>query len=234
MLKVCEVFDSIQGEGPAVGQLATFVRFYGCNNDCYFCDSQYAVKGDDYREVKEEDLFREITALKPKVVVMTGGQPTLQDSSDMYDLVYKLISLGIEVDVETNGTGMLLPWLKMCRYIVVSPKNYSNTVFDFVYYDNLADIAKKIYFKFLVINHLGTYFDILGITDYIKDFIVKYERTFYLSPEAPVPFSRKEYIKSVERLISNLTTRRCKDPFFKSCIISLQIHKLLWEDQRGK
>lgn len=34
-----EIFSSIQGEGPYVGERHLFVRFCGCHRDCVFCDT---------------------------------------------------------------------------------------------------------------------------------------------------------------------------------------------------
>jgi len=40
---LCEVFSSIQGEGPYTGQRQIFVRFYGCHRRCIYCDSPETV-----------------------------------------------------------------------------------------------------------------------------------------------------------------------------------------------
>lgn len=50
-MKVVEIFNSIEGEGKRIGLPATFIRFFGCNMKCSYCDSVYACEGDDYREM---------------------------------------------------------------------------------------------------------------------------------------------------------------------------------------
>ena len=34
-----ELFSSIQGEGPMVGERHLFMRFCGCHRDCVYCDT---------------------------------------------------------------------------------------------------------------------------------------------------------------------------------------------------
>jgi 7-carboxy-7-deazaguanine synthase len=40
-LKIVEIFPTLQGEGPFVGQPAVFVRLGGCNRACSFCDTEF-------------------------------------------------------------------------------------------------------------------------------------------------------------------------------------------------
>ena len=54
--KVSEIFLSYQGEGPYVGSHQLFVRFYGCNLKCVFCDTVL----ESYRSLAKESLFSRI------------------------------------------------------------------------------------------------------------------------------------------------------------------------------
>jgi organic radical activating enzyme len=96
-----EMFTSIQGEGPAVGRRATFVRFAGCNLACPFCDTNHQRRNG----YSEEELLREIGVRVGQsgsgYVVLTGGEPLLQVDRA---LLWKLLHQGIEVAIESNAS----------------------------------------------------------------------------------------------------------------------------------
>lgn len=99
-LKVTELFYTIQGEGPDAGRPAIFLRLTHCNLRCFFCDTQF----DEGKWYPFDQLCRDILGLAQRhgcgLVVITGGEPLLQDFSD---LVGVLNGHGIVVSVETAG-----------------------------------------------------------------------------------------------------------------------------------
>src|SRR3990167_3151859 len=99
--KIAEVFDSIQGEGLYLGEKQIFVRFFGCNLSCKFCDT----KSDRFTEYEPEELFEEIKLYHNSFhsISFTGGEPLLQN--DCLKEVLKLTSgHGYKNYLETNGT----------------------------------------------------------------------------------------------------------------------------------
>ena len=74
-MKVCEIYDSIQGEGRFQGHPATFVRLSGCNRNCKFCDTKYHK---EHFDVSPSDLVNLLSHHSPDIVVWTGGEPLLQ------------------------------------------------------------------------------------------------------------------------------------------------------------
>ncbi len=123
-MRLIEIFYSIQGEGPAMGRPATFVRLAGCNLRCQGCDT-------DNRTIQELSIEEVIKSIPSRMVVITGGEPTLQ-----MEQLSKLISLlhkqGNEIHIETNGTNPIPEeTLRKIRYAVVSPKRGSNFHLDF-------------------------------------------------------------------------------------------------------
>ena len=109
-LKVNEIFGpTFQGEGPSVGQLAMFLRLSRCNLSCTWCDTPYTW---DFRRF---DLARETSLLAPldavdrlraidaPVVVVTGGEPLLQQET-LGPVLEACRADGRRVEVETNGT----------------------------------------------------------------------------------------------------------------------------------
>lgn len=101
MLKVLEIFHSIDGEGLRTGELATFVRLAGCNLACRFCDTAYSIKPKD-DTIQEMSVDEIISNVKYKNVTITGGEPLLQEET--LDLIKALCEKDFKVNVETNGT----------------------------------------------------------------------------------------------------------------------------------
>ena len=77
-MKVNEIFYSLQGEGVFTGAAAIFVRLAGCNLHCDFCDTKH----EDYTIFTEEEIVKAISDYPAKHVVITGGEPTLQLTTD--------------------------------------------------------------------------------------------------------------------------------------------------------
>lgn len=100
-LDVHHIFATIQGEGPFAGVPAIFVRLYGCNLQCPFCDTDYTSEKITFTK---NDLLHAIDRLAGttyNLVVFSGGEPMRQSIGPM---VAKLILNGYMVQVETNGT----------------------------------------------------------------------------------------------------------------------------------
>lgn len=97
-MKVVEIFDSMQGEGEYIGVYCTFVRFAGCNLKCPFCD-----EASKYGKAKEMTIEQIVKKCKQDMVVLTGGEPTLQPELPV--LIKALLHACKEVHIETNGTG---------------------------------------------------------------------------------------------------------------------------------
>ena len=123
-MRLIEIFCSMQGEGPAMGRPATFVRLAGCNLCCLGCDT------DDrpYRELSIADVLERIQGRR---VIITGGEPTLQ-MGQLSQLISLLHSKGFEIHIETNGTNPVPEViLEKIHFAVVSPKHGSHFHLDF-------------------------------------------------------------------------------------------------------
>ena len=118
--RVNDIFYSLQGEGRNTGRAAVFVRLAGCNLRCPFCDTEF----DSYTEMTAEEIVGKISSLhisegvgvKP-LIVLTGGEPTLQVDEAFVDLLHQH---GYEVAMESNGTR---PAPRNLDWLTVSPKN---------------------------------------------------------------------------------------------------------------
>lgn len=100
-MQINEIFRSISGESIQAGKLAIFIRTQHCPLTCSYCDTTYALSGDNYTIMSVDEILRFIEQWSTKYVVFTGGEPLIQP--DAFELVAKLIELGYHVEVETCG-----------------------------------------------------------------------------------------------------------------------------------
>ena len=99
MLRVTEIFHSIQGESTHAGRPCAFVRLTGCPMRCVWCDSEYTFTGGERMPV--EEVLGRVRAYGCRLVEVTGGEPLAQAGA--FDLIARLCEEGYEVLVETGG-----------------------------------------------------------------------------------------------------------------------------------
>ncbi len=100
MLKVNEIFYSIQGESSYSGLPCVFVRLTYCNLRCVYCDTEYAFyEGSDMRI---DEVISEIKKYDCNLVEITGGEPLLQKES--LELMKRLCDENYKVLLETSGS----------------------------------------------------------------------------------------------------------------------------------
>ena len=138
-IKVSEIFTSFQGEGPYIGTPATFLRLYGCNLNCQWCDTDIStyemLSVDDVAEI----LITQMEFNNINLLVITGGEPTLQ--MEEIKRLIKELPEDIKIQLETNGS--IFEYIPEIEY-VISPKEDKEKVFENYYkYDN-------VFFKFVI------------------------------------------------------------------------------------
>ena len=99
MLRVTEIFRSIQGESTHAGRPCTFVRLTGCPMRCVWCDSEYTFTGGEHISI--EDVLAQVRAYGCQLVEVTGGEPLAQREG--FKLIERLCDEGYEVLIETGG-----------------------------------------------------------------------------------------------------------------------------------
>lgn len=118
--KVHEIFYSLQGEGTWTGTPMTFIRFYGCNLSCTFCDTPQ--QPGDFKEMTAVSIWREVDRISPPNVdvCITGGEPLLQ-----VDMEFLEANDGRRMlHLETNGTYLITEDMRdNFVWIAVSPKD---------------------------------------------------------------------------------------------------------------
>ena len=111
MLKVNEIFHSIQGESSHAGRPCVFVRLTGCNLRCAWCDTGYAFhEGED---LTIEQVMERVAVYGCDLVEVTGGEPLTQPEA--IGLMERLLAEGYEVLLETGGS---LPVSKVPRPVI--------------------------------------------------------------------------------------------------------------------
>ncbi len=94
MLRITEIFCSLQGESSTVGLPTTFVRLTGCPLRCTYCDTEYAFYGGE--RLSEDAVIAEVDRLGAPWVTVTGGEPLAQRQPCL-DLLRRLCDGGDRV-----------------------------------------------------------------------------------------------------------------------------------------
>ncbi|MEM4658157.1 MAG: radical SAM protein [Candidatus Methanosuratincola sp.] len=107
-LRISEIFYSIQGEGLDSGLPTVFVRLYGCDLRCSWCDTMYAVEGGDFTLISVGEIVKKALWFDCKRACITGGEPLLQWKG-VEQLTKELLDTGFRVVLETAGHKMPPP-----------------------------------------------------------------------------------------------------------------------------
>ena len=105
MLRVTEIFFSIQGESSHAGRPCVFVRLTGCNLRCRWCDSEYTFTGGERLSV--DDIIERVRGYGCNLVEVTGGEPLAQ--AEAFPFIQRLCDEGFEVLIETSGSIDITP-----------------------------------------------------------------------------------------------------------------------------
>ena len=173
MLKVNEIFYSIQGESTFAGLPFVFIRLTGCNLRCNYCDTTYAYhKG---VELSVEEIEDQVYQYDCKFILITGGEPLLQ--KETAELAQSFIKKGMQVLVETNGTqniDLLSP--PVIRIMDIKcPGSYESEKMD---WKNLDRLKPKDEVKFVI----STYEDFKWAVSVISKYKLLNKATILFSP----------------------------------------------------
>jgi len=119
MLKVSSIFYSIQGEGTYAGTASIFIRLYGCNLSCDFCDDE--LHKTTMEEMTYDEVLATIAQFPAKQIIITGGEPTIYI---LNPFILFLQQKGYYVCIETNGYAF--ENIKNADWITYSPKDWEN------------------------------------------------------------------------------------------------------------
>ncbi|WP_369178159.1 7-carboxy-7-deazaguanine synthase QueE [Candidatus Thiodubiliella endoseptemdiera] len=208
-LNINEIFYSLQGEAREVGLPTVFVRLTGCPLRCTYCDTEYAFKGNNLLNI--DDILNKVKKYNTQYVCVTGGEPLAQ--TNCHILLDRLVKENYRVSLETSGSidiGDINPGVS----IVMDVKTPSSNESDKNRYNNIEKLKTKDQLKFVI----GSKADF----DWSVEILNKYQATagVLFSPvfNTVMPSELAQWI-----LDAQLNVR-----------LQVQLHKLLWGDEKGK
>lgn len=168
-MQVSEIFYTLQGEGTNIGNPSIFLRLSGCHLRCSWCDSKFTWKLNSGKKMTTKEIIKEIKKFPTKNLVITGGEPLLQQSA-IIELLSEL--KGYFVEMETSGS--LKSHLdKYINQYNCSPK-LSNSKNRKTGFEKLP--VEKTYYKFVVDKKN----DIKEIKDFLKKNDIKKEKVLLM------------------------------------------------------
>ena len=211
--QLAEHFISINGEGQMAGALALFLRFAGCNLRSDWCDTAWACGKDAPHETVTLSRIMQIAedAVRQGVrnVTLTGGEPLLQEN--IGELIKRLGgTLGLRVEIETNGAVPLKPFLPCGACFTMDYKLPSSRMEQHMCTENFALLHEFDTVKFVC----GSRADVFRAKEIAAQY--KPRCPMYLSPV----FGRIEPAEIVEIM---------KEQQMGDFRLQLQLHKFIWD-----
>lgn len=211
MLKLNEIFFSIQGESSQAGRPCIFIRLTGCKLRCTYCDTQYAYfEGED---VSEDEIMRRIRAYPCKLVELTGGEP-MEHKEKAVNLLQRLLDEGYEVMLETDGVEDLSRVPSGVR-IIMDVKTPGSKMANPKSAKNLAHLKPTDEIKFVICDER----DYLFSKQFIEEHQLAGKHTLLMSPVMP----DKDPAWLPEAILRDGLPVR----------FQVQLHKVVWGDKRG-
>lgn len=227
-----EIYSCLQGEGPKLGHPALLVRFQICNLRCSWCDTSYThtAQSDSLAKkfrIELSELVQKIKSFPETHLILTGGEPTLQNLG----LLMRTLGNSYSAEVESNGTR--IPHKHIAGFLEsdydlmqwnISPK-FSNANEGIVeeslmHWSSLSHKHKKVFFKF-VIRKAFCEIDMKETLALVEEYNIPRDRIF-LMPEGV----------SVESQIGNVwLVDQCLKYGFK---YTPRLHILMYGNKRGK
>lgn len=211
MLRITEIFYSLQGESNTSGWPTIFIRLTGCPLRCQYCDSAYAFKGGEKKTFVT--ILQEISRFRCKRICVTGGEPLAQPAC--YNFLTILADHGYQVSIETSGARPIAN-IDNRITIVMDLKTPDSKEEPKNLYTNIALLKPGDQIKFVICSR----------NDY--DWSVKQLSALAIPNDVDILFSPSWHdIKPQELaqwiLDDALTVR-----------FQLQLHKILWQDCPGR
>lgn len=213
---VNEIFPSIEGEGLWAGVPTTFIRLYGCNLHCSYCDTRYACDGgkSEFKHLSIDDILQAVEVFGNKHITLTGGEPLLQ--KDVYSLIKELIHHGYHVNIETNGSQSVVLYTHYNDITVTMDyKSISSGENEMMLLSNLYALRSQDVLKFVV----GNMEDLEDMRKVIEKYPLQCH--IFISPI----FGQIDPKDIVDYMLQHN---------LQNCRLQLQLHKFIWPtDQRG-
>jgi 7-carboxy-7-deazaguanine synthase len=213
VLRITEIFLSLQGETSSVGWPTVFVRLTGCPLRCQYCDTAYAFSGGSLLHI--EAVLDDVARHRARFVTVTGGEPLAQPGC--LPLLVALCDRGYRVSLETSGA-LDIAAVDPRVVRIVDLKTPASGECHRNRYENLADLRAHDEVKFVICDEADYQWARLQADSHRL-----YERV------ANVLFSPVQGIGALEpRLLAEWMLRDGVPARFQ-----IQLHKFLWGDAPG-
>jgi 7-carboxy-7-deazaguanine synthase len=209
MLKVNEIFYSIQGEGTSTGLPCVFVRLTYCNLRCTYCDTEYAFY--EGKDMTFTEIIDEVKKYDCKLVEITGGEPLVQ-MDECLTLMKQLCDAGFEVMIETGGSLSIKEIDKRVK-IIMDLKCPSSEMGKKNLYENINYLKSSDELKFVI----GSREDY----DWTLEIIQKYQLLNRCEILFSVVFGKLEPVQLVNWILKDKLNVR----------FQLQVHKFIWHPE---
>ncbi|HID97133.1 MAG TPA: radical SAM protein [Thermodesulfobacteriaceae bacterium] len=209
-LLVNEIFVSLQGEGDWSGWPCFFVRLTGCNLRCLYCDTVYAY--DSGKKLSIDGIIEAWRSSRVPLVQVTGGEPLIQQGT--MHLASRLIEQGAVVLLETNGS-LPIDGLPKRVIKVLDRKTPGSGMERLWCRENIRLLGRGDQLKFVITNR----------KDY--EWSKKELNNLDVPDNVQVLFSAAADLLSPRALAGWIIEDRLPVRF------QMQLHKVLWGDQRG-
>lgn len=209
MLKVNEIYYSVQGESTAAGLPCVFVRLTFCNLRCTYCDTEYAFY--DGKDLSISEIIDEIKKYDCKLVEVTGGEPLVQ-LEECLELMKQLCDSGFEVLIETSGS-LSIKDIDSRVKVIMDLKCPSSGMEKKNLYENVNYLKPIDELKFVI----GSREDY----DWTKEIILKYELDKRCELLFSVVFGKLEPLQLVNWILEDKLKVR----------FQLQMHKFIWHPE---
>lgn len=211
-LRITEIFYSLQGESRTCGLPTVFIRLTGCPLRCHYCDTSYAFSGGVQRTL--EDILTEVASFGASHVCVTGGEPLAQP--DCLHLLRHLADAGYQVSLETSGAlDVSAVDARVSRVLDLKTPDSGEMTRN--RYDNLRHLTLQDQIKFVICSRADYEWAVGCIHQYRLSELVG-ELLFSPAYGLIEPSLLADWI-----LADRLPVR-----------FQLQLHKLLWQDARGR
>ncbi len=209
MIKVNEIFHSIQGEGTAAGLPCVFVRLTYCNLRCSYCDTEYAFY--EGKDLSVDEIIAEVKKFDCNLVEITGGEPLVQ-MDECLDLMKQLCDEGFEVMIETGGS-LTIKNIDSRVKIIMDLKCPSSKMEKKNLYKNIDYLKKSDEVKFVIGNREDY--------DWTLNIINKYNLIDRCEILFSVVFGKIEPVELVNWILEDKLKVR----------FQLQMHKFIWHPE---